>query len=339
MTSVARRAAALMGAASAASALLAGAELRAQPSVWEEARDARSRRAYQAFVSAERMQEHARDSFGDPRLQRDFTLTASALLELAGGAELGDARLSYMLGDLLLDPLLTVNRSRDAQRLLTLALEQAPSSPLAAHGWFNLAIASAKLKQPKQEHVAYTRALELEHDPDMRATIFSNRAESSMVTGDLRAAIRDYRRAADLAQLPHAQALAHWGLGIALERDGDLPSALNAIRTAQGIKLPSPPYPASHALELPEVFFVPDYDIHYYRALGAMAEARSASEPPARKLALSEAVAAWTEYVRRAEADSTPWLEHARMHRTRCERELAQVERLLRSGPALRRLR
>jgi hypothetical protein len=160
-----------------------------------------------------------------------------------------------------------------------------------------------------------------------------------MVTGDLHAAIRDYRRAADLAQLPHAQALAHWGLGIALERDGDLPSALNAIRTAQGIKLPSPPYPASHALELPEVFFVPDYDIHYYRALGAMAEARSASELPARKLALSEAVAAWTEYVRRAEADGAPWIEHARMHRTRCERDLAQVERLLRSAPGSRRLR
>lgn len=328
-----------MHAAQGTAVLLLSADLWAQPSIWDTARSPRTLRAYQAFVSAERMQEHARDSFGDPRLQRDFTLTASALLELAGGAELGDARLSYMLGDLLLDPLLTVNRTRDARRLLTLALTQAPDSPLAAHGYFNLAIASAKLKQPKQEYAAYTRALELEYDPNMRATIFSNRAESSMVSGDLRAAIRDYRRAADLAQLPHAQALAHWGLGIALERDGDLPSALNAIQTARSIKLPSPPYPASHALDLPEVFFVPDYDIHYYRALGAMAEARAADAPAERKLALSEAVAAWTEYLRRAEAEDGEWLENARMHQARCQRELASVERQLRSAPASRRLR
>jgi hypothetical protein len=155
----------------------------------------------------------------------------------------------------------------------------------------------------------------------------------------LRAAIRDFRRAVDLAQLPHAQALAHWGLGIALERDGDLPSALNAIATAQGIKLPSPPYPASHPLDLPEVFFVPDYDIHYYRALGAMAEARAAAGPPEKKLALSEAVLAWTEYVRRAEPDGARWVDHAKMHRARCERELADVERLLRSRAPSRRLR
>jgi hypothetical protein len=130
-----------------------------------------------------------------------------------------------------------------------------------------------------------------------------------------------------------------WRLGIALERDGDLPSALNAIQTALSIKLPSPPYPASHALELPEVFFVPDYDIHYYRALGAMAQARSASEPSERKLALSEAVAAWTEYIRRAEPDGVRWLENAKMHQARCERDLSQVERQLRAPRPSRRLR
>ncbi|HMI90789.1 MAG TPA: hypothetical protein VK509_05465, partial [Polyangiales bacterium] len=204
----------------AALACLVASSVSAQPSLWDSARNPNTLRAHQAFVSAERMQEHAHESFGDPRLQRDFTLAASALLELSGGAELRDARLNYLLGDLLLDPLLTLNRTREAERLLAAALEQAPDSALAAHGWFNLAIASAKLRVPKREHAAYTRALELEFDPDMRATIYSNRAESSMVAGDLRAAIRDYRRATDLAQLPHAQALAYWGLGVVLDRDG-----------------------------------------------------------------------------------------------------------------------
>jgi tetratricopeptide (TPR) repeat protein len=301
---------------------------RAEPSIWDAARNPKARRAHVAFVQAERMQERALDSFGDPRMQRDFTLAATALLELSGGSELGEPRLEYLLGDLLLDPLLTISRTREAERLLSSALARAPDSPLAAQGWFNLAIARAKLRKPKGEHAAYTRALELQYEPDMRATIFTNRAESSMVSGDLKTAIRDYRRATALAQLPHAQALAQWGLGIALERDGDLPSALVAIDVASSIRLPSPPYPTSRVLELPQVFFVPDYDIHYYRALGAMAASRREEEPAAdRKQALTEAVARWTLYIEHAEPDGHRWVANAKAHKARCERDLAELER------------
>lgn len=294
----------------------------AQPSIWDAARNPRAKQAYAAFVAAERMQEQALDRFEDPRLPRDFTLAASALLELSGGVKLHEPRLNYLLGDLLLDSSLTINRTRDAERLLRLALTEAPDSPLASQGWFNLAIAEAKLGEPQGEYDAYSHALELQFDPEVRATIFANRAESSMVAGNLKAAIRDYRRAVALSQLPHAQALAEWGLGVALERSGDLPSALAAIDLALQIRLPSPPYASTLALELPEVFFVPDYDVHYYRALGAMAEARRVSTPSERKAALAEAIAHFTAYLERAEPDRQPWIPNAKAHRAWCQHEL-----------------
>jgi tetratricopeptide (TPR) repeat protein len=298
----------------------------AAPSIWNRARDPSLKLAYARFVAAERLEAHALEAFADPRGQRDFTLEATALFETSG-ALLGDARLSYLLGDLLLDPLLVVPRARDAQRLLLSALERAPESPLAAQGYFNLAIASAKLGERARERDAYSRSLELETDANARAIIFANRAEASMAQGDLKSAIRDYRRATTLARNPDAQALAEWGLGVALERSGDLPAALAAVDLATSIKLPSPPFASTDALELPNVFFDPDYDLDYYRALGAMSEARHARASAEREQALGEAVDHWTRYLERAEADPQPWIANAKAHRAYCERELAKLKR------------
>jgi tetratricopeptide (TPR) repeat protein len=285
----------------------------AAPSIWNRARDPSLKLAYARFVAAERLEAHALEAFADPRGQRDFTLEATALFETSG-ALLGDARLSYLLGDLLLDPLLS-------------ALERAPESPLAAQGYFNLAIASAKLGERARERDAYSRSLELETDANARAIIFANRAEASMAQGDLKSAIRDYRRATTLARNPDAQALAEWGLGVALERSGDLPAALAAVDLATSIKLPSPPFASTDALELPNVFFDPDYDLDYYRALGAMSEARHARASAEREQALGEAVDHWTRYLERAEADPQPWIANAKAHRAYCERELAKLKR------------
>lgn len=291
------------------------AAARAEPTIWDMARDARARKSHHALVAVERMMARADQSEFDPELSKNFTLAAIAMLELAGAGELPEPRLRFLLGDLLV----AVDREAEARVQLERALAEAPDSPLAARGWFNLAIASAKLGNAKREHEAYTRGLELEWDPDRRSNIFLNRAESSMVLGSLTAALSDYREAARLAQRPDLVALAYFGLGIVQERSGDLPSALASMQRASQIRMP-PPYPPL-ALDQPAVFFVPTYDIYYYKALTAMAAARYATDAAEQKLAWEAAVSFWQTYLAQAEP-SAPWLPNARRHLARSEREL-----------------
>ena len=130
-----------------------------------------------------------------------------------------------------------------------------------------------------------------------------NRGESSMVTGRLAEAIADYRSAVRDAGSPDTQALALWGLGVALERSGDLPSALDAVEKAAVIRLPIAGVPNATALDLPSVFFVPAYDVYYYKALGAMASARAAERPDEKKIDLEAAIFEWDRYLEQAEPD------------------------------------
>jgi tetratricopeptide (TPR) repeat protein len=290
----------------------------AQPSVWEVAKDPRQARAHHALVAVERMLLRA-DIALDPFMQRNFMRGALAMLELAGGEELPDPRVRYLLADLLLDS--TVQRDAEARSTVERALALAPDSPLAGRGWFNLAIACAKLGDPQREREAYTRALDLIWEPRFRSNILVNRGESHMVQGNLLLAIRDYREAIRIATGPDHQALGHYGLGIALERSGDLPAALDSMRVAESIQFPG----VGSALDLAGVFFVPDYDKHYYRALGAMALARSADKPVERRAELERAFSEWQSYLLDAEPDGHRWAENARLHRASIEKQLAQL--------------
>jgi tetratricopeptide (TPR) repeat protein len=225
----------------------------------------------------------------------------------------------YLLADLLIDA--SLGREEEARRILERALEQAPDSPLAGRGWFNLAIASAKLGDPSRERQAYTRALEIVWEPRFRANILINRGESAMVQGDLTAAIKDYRAAIRAASTPDHQSLAHYGLGIALERSGDLPAALDAMRVAENITIP----PWGSALDLPGVFFVPAYDKHYYRALGAMAIARDASSPAAKRAELERAADHFRSYLIEAEPARHTWVQNAKLHLASLEKQLKRA--------------
>ena len=287
------------------SMLFVSGTLGAEPNVWDAARDPKAKRAEHALVAVERMLLRA-DAALDPTMQRNFLRGGLAMLEVAGGEELADPRLRFLLGDLLI----SVGRDEKGREILARALDSAPDSPLSGRAWFNLAIASAKLGDPTREKEAYTRALEVVWDPSFRANIYINRGESSMVQGDLGLAVRDYRRAIALADRPDHQALAYYGLGIALERSGDLPAALAAMRIAESIQLPG----WGSALDLPGVFFVPAYDKHYYRALGAMALAREATEPKAERAELERAAVEWQSYLEGAQADGHRWLRNAELH-------------------------
>lgn len=281
---------------------------RAQPSIWDEARDPRAARDYQTLVGVERLVARDETALFDPTLPGRFMRAALAVLELADGSASRDARLLFIAGDLLADP--SIGRDEDARKLLDRALRLEPKSPMAGRAWFNVAIASARLGDPKRERDAYTRALELVWEPGFRANILGNRGESHMVLGELELAIADYKRAILVADRPDLSALAHFGLGVALERNGDLPRALEAMNTASAIHIPG----VGSALDLPSVFFVPAYDVHYYQALSSMALARAETKPELVAAHLLDAGEAWQKYLDLAVPDKARWVPNAKRH-------------------------
>ena len=110
-------------------------------------------------------------------------------------------------------------------------------------------------------------------DPNERAVLYINSAESMMALGRLEEAIAMYRRGIDAGQLAlrsgflqsQSQALHLLGLAVALDRDEQEEKALASARRA--IELD----PALSQLHDPHVFFVPDGDVLYYEAMRELA--------------------------------------------------------------------
>lgn len=234
-----------------------------------------------------------------------------------------DARLEYLIGGALTDS--QADREREARCMLERALRDAPNSPLAARGWSDLAIAAAKMGDREAEHAAYLRALEITWQPDSRANLQANLAESDMALGDLSRAVRGYRNALSSSQQPELVAGAYFGLAVALDRSGDLPSALDAAKRAISVQLPPSLFAAGNVLDLPNVFFTPSYEIHYYKALGAMAAAQFANDDLARRDALADALEQWTRYLGPAEADHARFAARATLHKLSVARQLAEL--------------
>ena len=305
-------------------AMLAAPAASAQPTVWERARDPRTQEAYDLLVAVEAVIDEPIEGPADLMRRHRALREAVALLEAHDARSLPDVRLKYLLADLLGDVL--INGDREARTLLEEALAAAPHSALAGRGWYLLGVACAKLGDPATELFAYTRALETIHDRNLRSNILLNRGETSMVLGDLPSAIADYRRAVALATDFELISLAYYGLGISLERHGDLPAALQAMLRARAHWPALAPYTA---IDQPHVFFVPSYDLYYYKALEAMALARKAArdrEPDEQLRYLRRAIENWTSYINAAEPEGNPYVSNARLHLRACERELARRE-------------
>lgn len=305
----------------------------AKPSVWDVARDPDLGRAERLLSLAERSRVPAEDSLDDfamflpagtsEELNRQLNARAAALITIADGHRLGDSRLLYLLGDALVKA--DKSYLPEGRLRLEQALERDPDSPLAGEAWFSLAIAEGKLRRHEAERAAYTRALEREWQPELRATLVTNRAESTMAGGDLRLATLDYRLAIALSRSAVTQALAYWGLAVATERDGDLPSALELARRASSFRF-GPNHHLVVALDLPSVYFTPDYEEHYYRALATMGEADAEADPDEARRLLQTASLLWSLYLDNAQRDAERWVPNARLHRDACRRRLTQLE-------------
>jgi tetratricopeptide (TPR) repeat protein len=152
--------------------------------------------------------------------------------------------------------------------------------------------------------IEYNRALRLiesertteSFDDYGRAVLLANSAETLMALGKLDDSIARYRQAEAAANPGKIEwELAEWGLGVALDRDGQLEKAREAIQRALDYD------PTMVHLSDENVFFEPTGDKRYYEALGH--EIAGDSE---------EAIEAWHAFL--VEAPGSTYARRARMH-------------------------
>lgn len=280
----------------------------AAPSRWDVIRRPQSLRAQNLLDAADGARILADPALDGGALEQKLNERSALMIQLAGGEELGDPRLLYLLGHCLVHS--SGQNQREGRQVLLRALAEDPDNPQAASAWFNIAIASSLLGDHVTEHRAYTGALEREWDPEARARIVLNRAESSMAVGDLSAAIADYRAAIMQTRSLVTVALAKWGLGVALDRSHDFPAAVPFLIEAAAMPFGSNGNKV--AIDLDDVFFTPSYELHYYRALSQLALATHAEGSDATAFLLSSKLL-WLNYFQAAPQDG-PWVPRAQQH-------------------------
>jgi hypothetical protein len=139
-----------------------------------------------------------------------------------------------------------------------------------------------------------------------------------MLLGDINAAVEGYRAALGLLSTDYllfgSGATTLWGLGVALDRSGDLDAGLESVRLART-------YDAKdEQIHGRGWFFLPRYDEHWYAALGYWQVARKTDMGSVRAEAYVRALASWDRYLTEAAADDK-WLSLARVRRRQCDKE------------------
>jgi tetratricopeptide (TPR) repeat protein len=294
----------------------------AEPSLWERVRHPGARAEERLLSALERMADAREQAAGDPELSQRLARASVAMADLAKLPAPRDPRLACALATALIAA--DLGRSAEAERLLESAVQKLPPGSLLADAWHELGIARSLRGDHAGAREADTRVLELAWSPEQRARAFYNRAESSVQLGELAQAERDYRSAASEPRPPEIQALARFGLGVVLERRGDLPAAYAALEQGLALRLPLSSYTTDDPLELPGVFFSPPYERFYLRGLVELARGRRATDPLEKRAAFERAVSQWDAYLLAADRD-VPWLENAERHRARAASELKKL--------------
>lgn len=286
------------------------------PCIWETAVQPRLARDMAAMREAQRLFIEAHRSGPDFGGRRQMLAVALRVLERADAESSPDPRPRILYGRVL-SRIAHDERPQSARPHLeksALVLQEAigkwPDHPEAQNARYALAVAWAKLQEPRKEIDVYTSILERETGREERALTLMNQAEAFMVLGDLERAAQGYR--ASIALEPD-RALAHWGLAVALDRNADPGGALAEAWTALQYD------PSAEALHSDNVFFVPEYDRFWYDALGAMARATHEGDPTLSSLWWKDAGAYWRAWLESAAAGSR-WADSAQARRKHCER-------------------
>ena len=304
----------------------AGAE---EVGLWQRVRDPGAVMRNRARLRAEQLFDQASSARGDLEILRELSLGSAALLELSGGAR-RDPWQAVLLGRVLLDA--EVGRERAAIQLIESGLPALPPSDFKRASWFDVGLGAMVSGDMEHATRAFSAALLLAWDPDDRATIHRNRGKANMLLGRLSDAVADFRAAVRLARGVEVLALSHIGLGVALERSGDYPQGIQEVARGVAVRLPVPPYPSESVLDSLSLRWIPEYDVHYFRALAKMAEALAADSSASRRDHFEAALENLDQYLPPAEAARDRFVPNAMRLQQRCVDALAAA----REPPALR---
>ncbi len=296
----------------------------AEPTLWQRALDPSARPRSRARLRAEQLFDQATEVRADPETLQDLSLGSVALMELSGGAR-RDPWQAVLLGRVMLDA--QPGREQQAIALIESGLPALPASDFKRASLFDVGLGAMLSGDMDHATKAFTAALALAWDPDYRASIHRNRGKARMLSGHLIEAVTDFRAAVRLARGVEVMALSRFGLGVALERSGDYPQAMQEIARGAAVRLPVPPYPSESVLDLPTLRWVPDYDVHYFRALAEMAEADAADSAALTREHYESALDSWEQYVLAAEAQSDRFLPNALRRRQRCLEALGRADK------------
>jgi tetratricopeptide (TPR) repeat protein len=230
--------------------------------------------------------------------QRQRATKTEALLREALTLRSDDFRLTLALADTQM----ALAHFDDAAQTVRRALTLAELSAQQALGWSRLSLAYMKSGHYAASIAATDRLLTL--GPTDGAT-YANVAELLMAVGRLpeaedryREAIRADSEAADRRLREHSLALGYYGLGVALDRDGQPTAAREMIARALALD------PGMALLQLAQqpssdVSFVPTGDVHYYLGLANLVAGRSAeSEEAFRAFLAAQPDSRWAEEAR-----------------------------------------
>ncbi len=217
------------------------------------------------------------------------------------------------------------NHARAAE-IYRAAIAKFPNHPLVERAWLRLAFACGHIGDHNCERSAYFEVLRRETEEVLRATPTLNLAETQMHLGDLKDAIEGYREAIRLAgRLPlrDTAPLATWGLAVALDRSGERIAAEKEARFALEIERSMG---VQGILRSEDVFFFPDYEVHWYEGLGSTARARVATSSRDAVTFWKSAEKSFTEWVKGAEPRKDQFLPiaKARLAQIKVERERAE---------------
>jgi tetratricopeptide (TPR) repeat protein len=293
----------------------------AEPTVWDHAKRVRAGRSEAFLRTFGKWLDAVPQAEGDPEVMQDFRLAAIATAELAGAHASEDPRVLLVLGHALLDA--DIGREEEARGLAARVLAKVGTQDAWLEEEARVLDALAARGAPELAIRKVTVALPLIWSPARRSALLRERAEAKLALGDLRGSVRDQRAALAAAERPVEKALARFGLGLALERMGDLPSALVELRVAHAVAPRSGRTDLS-VLDEPGVFLFRDFDVHYVSALTSIALAVAAPNVEVARTEYERAQTDWRRYRTAAPSDD-PWLKNADLHLQACDRALAEL--------------
>jgi tetratricopeptide (TPR) repeat protein len=303
-------------------ALALGPGAHAQSTLWQRVADPTVRHSDKLLRSIGRMIDDTGEVVGNPDEMKDFRLAPLLMADLSGAQALDDLALWIVLGHVIVDA--DAGRDDEAGRLAERLLERVGPSDLWLEAEARVLEARAARESAERAIHTTTRALPLVWEPAIRSALLRQRAQARMAEGDVRGSAADQRAALAAADRASDRGLARFGLGIALERSGDLPSALAELRLAQATAPAGSGEPS--VLDAPGAFLFRPFDVHYVSALTAMALAERALDREGALSELQRALENWERFEITAPG-SDAWLGSARLHRAACARERDELAR------------